>query len=130
MRSRTPIFSAQGMLSLFAITVMLGYAAQALQTQPARAAAFYAQEPTPAPQAPDQAQPTQPTQDMAKSTVFMGTIVKDGSNFVLRVSSGDVYKLDTPSKAQAFEGKSVKVTGKLEETGKLIHVDNIEEASA
>jgi hypothetical protein len=60
----------------------------------------------------------------------MGTIVKDGSDFVLRASTGDVYRLDMPSKAQPFEGKAVKVTGKLEETAKLIHVDNIEEATA
>ncbi len=127
MRSRNPIFNAQGALSLFAITVMLGYAAQALQAAPARSAAFYVQEPTPAQPAPGQAMPDQGT---AKSTVFMGTIVKDGSEFVLRVSSGDVYKLDAPSRAQQFEGKTVKITGKLEETAQLIHVENIEEASA
>jgi hypothetical protein len=130
MKSRNSIFTAQGMLSLFAIAVMLGYAAQALQPSPARSAAFYAQEPTPAPQTPDQVQPTQPSQNPAKSGVFMGTIVKDGSDFVLRASTGDVYRLDAPSKAQQFEGKSVKITGKLEETAKLIHVENIEEASA
>jgi hypothetical protein len=133
MRSRKSVLTLQGLLSLFAIAVLLGYAAHAVQPgQGASAAAVYAQEPAPAPQAPDQAQPAQPQpgQTTAKSTVFMGTIVKDGSDYVLRASTGDVYRLDMPSKAQPFEGKSVKVTGKLEETAKLIHVTNIEEATA
>src|SRR5271156_3619808 len=128
MRSRNSILTLQGLLSLFAISVLLGYSAHAIQPGSGSSeAAVYAQEPTPAPQAPDQAQPAQPQPGQttaAKSATFMGTIVKDGSEFVLRISSGDVYRLDTPSKAQAFEGKSVKVTGKLEEAAKLIHVDN------
>jgi hypothetical protein len=130
MKQRNSSFTAQGALSLFAISIFLGYAAHAVQPQPERSAAFYAQEPTPKPATPDQVQPTQPDQNAAKSTVITGTIVKDGSSFVLRASSGEVYKLDTPDKAQQFEGKSVKVTGKLEESAKLIHVENIEELSA
>jgi hypothetical protein len=134
MRSRNSMLTLQGFLSLFAITVLLGYAAHAMRPGLGSSeAAVYAQQQAPAPQAPDQAQPAQPQPGQtatAKSTVFMGTIVKDGSEYVLRASSGDVYKLDMPSKAQPFEGKSVKVTGKLEETAKLIHVDNIEEATA
>jgi hypothetical protein len=130
MRSQNPIFTAQGMLSLLAITVMLGYAAHAMQPGPERSAAFYMQEPTPPPQTPDMTQPAQPGQNAAQSKVFTGTIVKDGSDFVLRASSGDIYKLDQPSKASEFEGKAVKVTGKLEETAKLIHVEDIQEMSA
>jgi hypothetical protein len=129
MRKRNPILTIQGILSLLAISIMLGYAAHAFQPAPEPSAALAAQEPTPAP-APGQVQPAQPDQSAAKSAVFMGTIVKDGSDYVLRASSGDVYRLDTPAKVQRFEGKAVKVTGKLEESARLIHVDTIEEASA
>ncbi|WP_263351224.1 DUF5818 domain-containing protein [Acidicapsa acidisoli] len=126
MRMRNSIFTLQGALSVLAISIMVGYAAEALQPTPERSGAIYAQDPAPSPP-PGQATPDQRT---AKSSTFMGTIVKDGSEFVLRASSGDVYRLDTPDKAQKFEGKSVKVTGKLEETARLIHVEAIEEASA
>ncbi|MGD0891996.1 MAG: DUF5818 domain-containing protein [Terracidiphilus sp.] len=75
--------------------------------------------------APDQTQP-----DATKSTTFTGTVVRDGDSFSLRDGSGSVYKLDDASKAQPFEGKQVKVTGRLDQDAKLIHVDNIEGASA
>jgi len=72
---------------------------------------------------PDQAMPNQ---DSSKSTTFTGTVVKDGEQYVLRDSSGGVYKLDDSSRAQAFEGKTVKVTGKLDADSKMIHVDSIQ----
>jgi uncharacterized protein YdeI (BOF family) len=77
----------------------------------------------PAQTSPDQ---SMPSQDQSKATTFTGTIVKDGENYVLRDSSGGIYKLDDSSRAQAFEGKTVKVTGKLDADSKLIHVDSIQ----
>lgn len=77
----------------------------------------------PAQTSPDQ---TTPNQDQTKATTFTGTIVKDGENYVLRDSSGGIYKLDDSSRAQAFEGKTVKVTGKLDADSKMIHVDSIQ----
>ena len=77
----------------------------------------------PAQTSPDQ---TMPNQDQTKAATFTGTIVKDGENYVLRDSSGGIYKLDDSSRAQAFEGKTVKVTGKLDADSKLIHVDSIQ----
>jgi len=77
----------------------------------------------PAQTAPDQ---TTPNPDQAKATTFTGTIVKDGENYVLRDSSGGIYKLDDSSRAQTFEGKTVKVTGKLDADSKMIHVDSIQ----
>ena len=68
-------------------------------------------------------------QDTAKSQVFSGTIVKAGDSYVLRDSSGATYALDDASKAQPFEGKAVKVTGKLDASSKTIHVESIEGAS-
>ena len=67
-----------------------------------------------------------PAPDSSKSTSFTGTIVKDGEQYVLRDSSGGILKLDDSSRAQNFEGKTVKVTGRLDADAKLIHVDAIE----
>ena len=73
--------------------------------------------------APDQANPNQ---DQAKTSTFTGVIVKNGEQYVLRDSSGNVYKLDDSSRAQAFEGKTVKVMGRLDPDSKMIHVDSIQ----
>jgi uncharacterized protein YdeI (BOF family) len=67
-----------------------------------------------------------PNQDSSKTATFTGTVVKDGEQYVLRDSSGGVYKLDDTSRAQAFEGKTVKVTGRLDANSKMIHVDSIQ----
>ena len=83
--------------------------------------------PMPAIQEPQQ-QPAQPA--AAQSKTFTGTIVKDGEQYMLRDGSGAVYKLDDASKASAFEGKQVVVSGKLDAETKLIHVDSIVGASA
>jgi len=79
----------------------------------------------PAQTSPDQS-PTTTPQDQSKATTFTGTIVKDGENYVLRDSSGGIYKLDNSTQAQTFEGKPVKVTGKLDTDSKMIHVDSIQ----
>jgi uncharacterized protein YdeI (BOF family) len=85
-------------------------------------------------QQPDQAQP-QPQQQPGQgqttaASTFTGTVVKNGDQFMLRDSSGQVFGLDDSSKAKPFEGKTVKVTGELDEQAKVIHVENIEPAEA
>jgi uncharacterized protein YdeI (BOF family) len=72
---------------------------------------------------PDQ---TTPNQDQAKTSTFTGVIVKNGEQYVLRDSSGNVYKLDDSSRVQVFEGKTVKIVGKLDPDSKMIHVDSIQ----
>lgn len=67
----------------------------------------------------------QPAPNSSKLATFTGTIVKDGEQYLLRDSSGGTFKLDDSSRAQAFEGKSVKVTGRLDAESKTIHVDSI-----
>jgi hypothetical protein len=58
---------------------------------------------------------------------FTGTIIKNGENFVLSDSATKTgYTLDNPKKASAFEGKKVKVTGTLDKSSHLIHVETIE----
>jgi Protein of unknown function (DUF5818) len=86
------------------------------------------------PQTPPDPTQTAPGQDQAQaqaqSTTFTGTISKDGEQYLLKDASGGVYKLDDATRAQPFEGKSVKVTGKLDTDAKLIHVENIEAVAA
>jgi uncharacterized protein YdeI (BOF family) len=67
-----------------------------------------------------------PNQDASRTKTFTGTVVKDGEQYVLRDSSGSVYKLDDSTRAQTFEGKTVKVTGTLDSNSKMIHVDSIQ----
>ena len=77
-------------------------------------------------------QPTAPaqqqTQTQPQSQVFTGTIVKNGGHYCLRDSSGQIYKLDDTESAKAYDGKSVKVTGQLDQQAMLIHVQNIQSA--
>ena len=82
------------------------------------------------PAQPDQTQPQQPQpdQNQAQTATFTGTVVKNGDQFALRDSSGAVYTLDDSQRAKPFEGKTVKVTGQLDEQAKVIHVDSIQGA--
>ena len=70
------------------------------------------------------------SQDQPKSKTFTGTIAKSGSDYVLRDSSGQTYKLDAPDQAQSFEGKAVTVTGQLDPQTNTIHVESIQPAAA
>jgi Protein of unknown function (DUF5818) len=125
MRARNSSITAQGVLSLVAIAMMLGYAVHALQLSPPQSVTAYAQDRQPPVSATQQAGP-----DAEKPAVFAGTIVQLGSAFLLRGSSGAVYRLDDSSRAQQFAGLPVKVTGKLDSTLKVIRVVKIEETRA
>ena len=99
-------------------------------------AAGSAQEPTPQqtqPQ-PDQAQPQpnpeQAAPDQASAKTFTGIIQKSGSRFVLKESSGQVFKLDDSASAKPYVDKQVKVVGQLDEQAMLIHVQSIEGTAA
>ena len=67
-------------------------------------------------------------QSQAQSATFTGTILRNGEQFVLRDSRGQIYRLDDPQHVQPYEGKTVKVTGRLDAEAKLIHVERIEAA--
>jgi len=67
------------------------------------------------------------TQD---AKAFNGTIVKVKGKLVLKDTAANVsYQLDNQEKVKPFEGKQVKVIGKLDLDTNLIHVENIEAAS-
>lgn len=81
-------------------------------------------------QTQDKPQQMPQAQDQPKAATFTGTIVQDGAQFLLRGSSGQIYKLDDQESAKPFAGKTVKVTGQLDEDAKLIHVVSIEPVAA
>jgi hypothetical protein len=82
----------------------------------------------PIPQTAQQAQPSNPPaqpQPPAPQT-FTGTIVKDGSRYVLKASSNSAYQLDDQEKAKQYEGKQVKIGGTLDANGGSLHIISIE----
>jgi len=84
---------------------------------------------------PAQNTPSQPgsqnsTQSQAPTAqTFTGTISKDANNFVLKASETTSYKLDNQQQVQEYEGQRVRVTGTLDRSINLIHVDRIEPLS-
>jgi hypothetical protein len=58
--------------------------------------------------------------------VFTGTIVKDGNMYVLKAVDGAAYQLDDQDRAKRYEGKQVKIAGKLDAGGNVVHVTTIE----
>lgn len=101
-------------------------------SQPSQPVDPTAQAPaTPAPATP----PTFPTSeakpqpDRADEMVYMGTIVKDGDAYVLQTGN-EKYLLDSQKKAKRYKGKDVKITGTLDKTKNLIHVEKIKPSSS
>jgi hypothetical protein len=94
------------------------------ETQPA---------PNPTPSQPGQqhASPATPESQNKSATAqtFTGTISKEADNYVLKVSDSTSYKLDSQDQVQQFEGKRVQVTGTLDSSINLIHVDKVEPIS-
>src|SRR6266496_596562 len=100
------------------------------------------QQPTPAP-APETQPSQQPTaqpkagQSPASSggsqaptaDTYTGTVSKEADGFTLKVSETATYKLDNQQQVQQYEGRRVRVTGTLDPSINLIHVDKIEPLS-
>lgn len=59
-----------------------------------------------------------------QSKTFTGTVLKEGSHFVL-VSGAKTYRLNNPTMAKKYNNERVKVTGNLASNGKTIQVNNI-----
>jgi hypothetical protein len=67
-------------------------------------------------------------QAQPEAETFMGTILKDGENYVLSDSvTKSRYRLDDAKKATSYERKSVKVTGTLDTASNVIHVKTIQD---
>jgi len=64
------------------------------------------------------------------SQTFTGKVTKSGSKYLLKdEATRTSYTLDDQDRAKQFEGKSVKVTGKLDATSNTIVVATIEPGS-
>ena len=62
--------------------------------------------------------------------MFSGKIKKANGKYTLQDSTGKmVYVLDDQKTAKIYEGKVVMVTGTLDETNNIIHVQKIEAAA-
>jgi hypothetical protein len=62
----------------------------------------------------------------ATTVTFSGTVIRSGGRFALLETGGVLYMLDSTGRAWPFEGEDVRVTGKLDNTTHLLHVDDIE----
>jgi len=61
---------------------------------------------------------------------FNGKITKSGGKFVLKdAATQTTYTLDDQDRAKQYEGKTVKVTGKLDSSSNTIRVASIEPGS-
>ena len=64
---------------------------------------------------------------LAGTTVtFSGRVIRAGSRFALRETAGVLYTLDSAGRAWPFEGEDVRVTGKLDTSTRLLHIDDIQ----
>jgi uncharacterized protein DUF5818 len=82
----------------------------------------------PTSQAAEQTQPTNPParEQEPVAQTFKGTIVKDGSRYVLKGSSNSAYQLDDEEKAKQYEGRQVRIGGALDANGSSLHVISVE----
>jgi hypothetical protein len=79
----------------------------------------------PSAQTPDQAQAPDSkagTPTASDSQTFSGTVMKSGDKYVLKEDSGKTYDIDHQDEVKKFDGKRVRVKGKLDDTGTKIQV--------
>lgn len=96
------------------------------------------QPPSSSTQTPDQTQPSNPPDSSAPSAAapsagasagaasdtqsFSGTVVKSGDKYMLKDDSGKMYDIDHQTDVAKFDGKRVRVQGKLDDSGTKIMV--------
>ncbi len=68
----------------------------------------------------------EPPRQPPTAQTLTGTIVKDGSLYLLNVSGSKPYELDDQDRAKQYEGKRVKVAGTLDAKSNSFHVISIE----
>jgi len=67
-------------------------------------------------------------QTQERPETVIGIILKSGDKFVLSdTATKSKYFLDDQDKVRRFEGKHVKVTGRIDAAKNLIHVTSIQE---
>jgi hypothetical protein len=93
------------------------------ETQPA-------ENPTPSqPGQPSQQKSAGSSEPASTAQTFTGIINKQADSFLLKVSESISYKLDNQTEVQQYEGKRVRITGTLDSSVNLIHVDKVEPLS-
>jgi hypothetical protein len=88
-------------------------------------------QPLPPPERADQPQPApqdnaQIQSERAVVQYFTGLMAKDSDRYVLKASHGAVYQIDDQAKAKPYEGKQVKIGGRLDSQTNVLHVASIE----
>ena len=88
------------------------------------------QSTSPATQSAQDQASSQAMNPAADSQTFTGQIAKAGGKYVLKdTTTQSTYKLDDQDRAKQFEGKTVKVVGKLDSQSNMIRVSTIEPGS-
>jgi hypothetical protein len=65
-------------------------------------------------------------QKESTAQAFTGTIVEDGSSYVLKVSTNSAYQLAEQETAKKYSGKQVRISGILDASGESLHIISIE----
>jgi hypothetical protein len=77
-----------------------------------------------------QSQPSGQESSQSQPRIFVGKIIKSMGELVFKDDAGTVYKLDNADQAKSWVGKTVKITGTLDDATKTIHVTNMEAPSS
>ena len=78
------------------------------------------------PDSPAQGSQTSDKSQTSTAQSFTGTVSKEADSFILQVSKTVFYKLDNEQQVQQYEGQRVRVTGTLDTSINLIHVEKVE----
>lgn len=81
-----------------------------------------AQQPPDQSQAPSDNSPSAAAPSASDGQTFSGTVVKSGDKYVLKTDSGKTYDIDHQDEVKKFDGKRVRVKGKLDDSGTKIQV--------
>jgi hypothetical protein len=68
-------------------------------------------------------------QEPPAAPTFQGRIIKNGTRYVLKVSSNTAYQVNDQDRLEQYEGKQVKIAGTLDADAKSLHIASIELAS-
>ena len=94
-------------------------------SQPSQPVDPTAQAPTTQAPATPPTFPTSEAKPRPDVRVYIGTLVKEGDAYVLKTGN-EKYLLDSQKKAKNYKGKDVKITGTLDKTKNMLHVEKIE----
>ncbi len=68
---------------------------------------------------------TLPQPELHPLMSISGTVIRDGSRFALRDTTGALFALSSTGRAWPFEGEDVQVTGRLDAGGAMLQIQAI-----